>query len=163
MRRSLSAAIFLIIMAAGATSAFAEGPVLSGEMVAHRIVMDEENREMAVSADQVYPKDMVEYTLRYSNTGDSSASGVDLVGPVPSGTAYLEKTASDIKGMRTIFSIDGGETYHAAPVMYEVVRKDGTVMKKEATPAMITHIKWAIDGSLDAGQEIKVSYRVQVK
>ncbi|MCK4539225.1 MAG: DUF11 domain-containing protein, partial [Candidatus Krumholzibacteria bacterium] len=143
MRRSLSASIFLVIMAAGATSAFAEGPVLSGEMVAHRIVMDEDNREIAVSAEQVYPQDMVEYTLRYSNTGDSSASGVDLVGPVPSGTAYLEKTASDIEGMRTVFSIDEGETYHQAPVMYEVIRKDGTVEMKTATPGMITHIKWS--------------------
>ena len=106
---------------------------------------------------------MVEYTLNYRNEGDSPASGVDLVGPVPSGTVYLDKTASNIEGLETRFSIDGGKTFHAAPVMYEVVRKDGTVEMRAATPDMITHIRWSVDGFFNAGQEVTVSYRVQVK
>ncbi len=163
MRRSLSAAIFLIITAVVAASASAEGPALKGEMDAHKIVVDGENREIAVSAEQVYPSDMVEYTLNYRNEGDSPASGVDLVGPVPSGTVYLDKTASDIEGLETRFSIDGGKSFHAAPVMYEVVRKDGTVEMRAATPDMITHIRWSVDGFFNAGQEVTVSYRVQVK
>ncbi len=163
MRRSLSAAIFFIIMAGTAVSASAEGPALKGEMDARKIVIDGENREIAVPAKQVYPADMVQYTLNYRNEGDSPASGVDLVGPVPSGTVYLDRTASDIEGLETLFSIDGGRTYQSAPVMYEVIRDDGSVERRAATPDMITHVKWSVNGLFNAGQEVTVSYRVQVK
>lgn len=163
MRRSLSAALFLILMAVSAASAFAGGPTLVGKMEARKIVIDEENREIAMPAGQVYPDDMVEYRLVYRNSGSGSATGVDLVGPVPDGTAYLDRTASDIEGLETIFSIDGGKTYHHAPVMYEAIGEDGKVEKKAATPDMITHVKWSITGALEVGQEVSVSYRVQVK
>lgn len=163
MRRSLSAAIILIILAFGVTSALAQVPDLNGKMEAHKIVKDEKDREIAMSADEVYPNDTVEYILKYRNTGESPATGVDLVGPIPAGTVYLDQTASDIEGFSPVFSIDGGKTYKHWPVKYEVVKKDGTVEKKTATPDMITHIKWSMSGSFDVGQEVNVSYRVQVK
>ena len=106
---------------------------------------------------------MVEYTLVYRNTGEAPASDVGFVGPVPSGTTYLGKTASDIEGQSPVFSIDGGKSYHKAPITYEVIRKDGSSEKKIATPDMITHIKWILDRNFDVGEEIKVSYRVHVK
>jgi hypothetical protein len=62
-----------------------------------------------------------------------------------------------------MYSIDQGKTWHEAPVIVEVARKDGTVEKKKADPAMITHVKWSLAGNLDVGQEIMVSYRVHVK
>ena len=163
MRRSLTAAIFLVALTFSFASAFAAGPSLTGEMAAKKIVTDEENREIAVPAEQVYPEDTVEYTLIYRNSGDAAASGVDLVGPVPSGTVYLDGTAMEIDGMDIVYSIDAGKTYHQAPVMYEHVGEDGEVQLKEATPDMITHIKWSMEEPFEAGSEVTVSYRVQVK
>jgi uncharacterized repeat protein (TIGR01451 family) len=163
MSRSLATAIFLVFMAGSAASAFAGGPALTGEMEAHKIILNGEKREIAVPAENVYPEDTIEYTLRYRNSGDSSAKGVDLVGPIPEGTIYLKKTASEIEGSSPLFSIDGGKTYQHEPVMYEVVTKDGAVEKKKATPDMYTHIKWSMGGAFDVGQEVVVSYRVQVK
>ncbi len=163
MRRSLSAAIFLVFIAVFAANASAGEPVLTGEMEAQKIVMNEENREIAVPAEKVFPGDTVEYMLKYRNTGDVSASGVDLVGPVPSGTVYLDRTASDNKGLSPVFSIDGGKRYGQWPVIYEVIRKDGSSEQKVATPEMITHIKWAMGETLDIGQEVAVSYRVKVR
>ncbi|HSG28771.1 MAG TPA: hypothetical protein VLA34_09845 [Candidatus Krumholzibacterium sp.] len=163
MRRSLSAALFLIVLTVSFASAFAEGPALSGEMEARRIIRDEKDHEIAVPAEQVYPNDTVEYTLKYNNSGEASVTGVGLVGPVPTGTIYIEKTASDIAGITTLYSIDGGKSYQKAPVMYEFIRKDGTVEKRVAKPEMITHIKWAVDGEFDPGRVVQVSYRVQVK
>ncbi|MCK4349364.1 MAG: DUF11 domain-containing protein, partial [Candidatus Krumholzibacteria bacterium] len=107
--------------------------------------------------------DMIEYTLRYWNSGNASVSGVNLTGPVPAGTAYLDKTASDDEGLHPIFSIDGGKTYHEVPVTYVVITKDGVEKRKIATPDMITHVRWPVDGILEVGQEVFVSYRVQVK
>ncbi|MBN2071116.1 MAG: DUF11 domain-containing protein [Candidatus Krumholzibacteriota bacterium] len=162
MRRSLMAVVFLSVMTFSA-AASAGKPELSSEMTAVKIVIEKENHEIRVPAETVYPNDMVEYTLVCRNTGDESASDVGVIGPVPTGTSYLDKTASEIDGATPVFSIDGGESYHQAPVTYEVVRKDGSREIKTATPDMITHIKWVVAGEIDAGREVKVSYRVQVK
>jgi uncharacterized repeat protein (TIGR01451 family) len=137
--------------------------VLEGELVAAKIVVDEEKGEIALPAEKVYPNDMVEYTLKYTNSGTATAAGVDLIGPIPAGTVYIEKTATDTPGLKPMYSIDQGKTWHEAPVIVEVARKDGTVEKKKAEPEMITHVKWSLAGNLDVGQEIMVSYRVHVK
>ena len=168
MRTSLVFAVLLafLFVAASFSSGQAAGsqaPNLAGTMEAHKIVVNEENREIAVSADKVFPQDRIEYTLRYTNVGTVSASGVNLIGPIPPGTVYQEKTASNGMTMHPRFSIDGGKTYHETPVTYVVVNAQGREERKVATPDMYTHIMWIIDGALDAGKEVLVSYRVQVK
>jgi uncharacterized repeat protein (TIGR01451 family) len=157
------AAVLILVLALSASAAYGQGPVLSGEMKARKIVMSEDNREIAVPADQVFPLDMVEYTLRYRNTGSASATGINLIGPIPEGTVYLDKTATGIEGAKPLFSIDGGKTYKEAPVTYTVINEDGVEETREATPDMITHVQWRMDSELDVGQDVVVSYRVQVK
>ncbi len=162
MRRSLTAAILFLVLAATASSALGQAPSLSGVMEANKIVLDEKNREIAVPAEKVYPLDTIEYTLRYRNIGSAPATGVTLIGPVPAGTVYLDRTATDAKGLHPIFSIDGGKTYHEAPVYYVVINENGEEERKKATPDMITHVQWIMGESLDVGHEVTVSYRVQV-
>ena len=163
MRRSLSAAILLLFSAVSVGAAFAQGPELKGEMLAAKIVVDEEKGEITMPAEQVYPNDMVEYTLKYTNAGTATATGIDLIGPVPAGTIYIEDTATDTPDLKPMYSIDQGKTWHEAPVIIEVARRDGTVEKRKADPEMITHVKWSVAGNLDAGEEVMVSYRVHVK
>lgn len=162
MRRSLSILILLAVLAVFASPALAEGPTLTGAMDARKIVLDENNQEIAVPADKVYPRDLVEYTLRYSNSGNASATGVNLVGPIPEGTIYLDQTATDDALLHPLFSIDQGETYHEAPVTYIEIDENGQEVTKTATPDMITHIKWMMGNVMEVGQEVSVSYRVQV-
>ncbi|MDD3641993.1 MAG: hypothetical protein PHQ19_00795 [Candidatus Krumholzibacteria bacterium] len=161
MRRSLIGTILLLVVVGSAAAA--QGPALTGEMAASKIVVDKEKGEIALPADQVYPSDTVEYTLRYSNSGTAQAAGVSLLGPIPDGTIYIEETATDLQGAHPLFSIDGGKNWQEAPVMIKVVRLDGTVETRKADPALITHIKWSLDGPLEVGGEIMASYRVQVK
>jgi uncharacterized repeat protein (TIGR01451 family) len=162
MRTSITAAVLLVILVVVSASAFG-GPNLAGTMEAHKIVMGKENREIAVSAEKVYPRDKIEYTLRYKNVGDASASGVNLVGPIPAGTVYLEKTATDGAAMRPLFSIDGGKSFHETPVTYVVTDEKGVEERKVATPDMYTHVMWNVASVLEVGKELSVSYRVQVK
>ena len=61
------------------------------------------------------------------------------------------------------FSIDGGKTYHEAPVMHTVINEHGDEELREATPDMITHIKWSVSTVLEVDREVSVSYRVQVR
>jgi uncharacterized repeat protein (TIGR01451 family) len=162
MRASLTAAVLLVVLAVASASA-AGGPNLTGTMEAHKIVMGKENREMAMSAEKVYPQDKIEYTLRYKNVGDASASGVSLVGPIPAGTVYLEKTATERDAMHPRFSIDGGKNFQEVPVTYVVTNEKGIEERKVATPDMYTHVMWNVTSALEVGKEISVSYRVQVK
>jgi uncharacterized repeat protein (TIGR01451 family) len=162
MRTSITAAVLLVILVVVSASAFG-GPNLAGTMEAHKIVMGKENREIAVSAEKVYPHDRIEYTLRYKNVGDASASGVNLVGPIPAGTVYLEKTATDGAATHPLFSIDGGKSFHETPVTYVVTNEKGVEERKVATPDMYTHVMWNVASVLEVGKELSVSYRVQVK
>ena len=162
MRTSITAAVLLVILVVVSASAFG-GPNLAGTIEAHKIVMGKENREIAVSAEKVYPRDKIEYTLRYKNVGDASASGVNLVGPIPAGTVYLEKTATDGAAMRPLFSIDGGKSFHETPVTYVVTNEKGVEERKVAPPDMYTHVMWNVASVLEVGKELSVSYRVQVK
>jgi uncharacterized repeat protein (TIGR01451 family) len=132
-------------------------------MSARKIVLDEKNREIAVPAETVYPRDTVQYTLKYRNAGTAAASGVSLVGPIPAGTVYLDKSATDVDGVRPLYSIDGGKSYREAPVTYVVVDENGNEQERIATPDMITHVKWMMGGILDVDQEVSVSYRVEVQ
>jgi uncharacterized repeat protein (TIGR01451 family) len=161
MRRSLTAAVLVVVLAA--STAYGQGPNLVGGMEARKIVLDEDNREIAVSADQVFPLDTIEYTLTYHNAGNASAAGINLIGPIPQGTIYLEETATEIENVHPLFSIDGGRTFQEAPVIYTVVNDEGEKEVREATPDMITHVQWSMDESLEVGHEVIVSYRVQVK
>ena len=161
MRRSLTAAILVLVLAASA--AHGQGPNLIGDMEARKIVLDEDNREIAVSADQVFPLDTIEYTLTYRNAGNASAAGINLIGPVPEGTVYLKRTATEIENVHPMFSIDGGRNFQEAPVTYVVVNDEGEEEEREATPEMITHVQWKMDDGLEVGHEVVVSYRVQVK
>ncbi len=163
MRRSLSLVALVLTAVLAAAPAFGQSPSLEGQMEALKIVLDENNREIAVSAEKVYPSDVLEYRLVYSNSGNAAASGINLTGPIPEGTVYLDETATAAKGMHPVFSIDGGESYMEAPVTYVVVNEDGEEEVKEATPDMITHVRWRVDTVLDVGQELVVSYRVQVR
>lgn len=168
MRTSLVSAVLLVFLfvALSSASGWAEAakvPDLAGTMEAHKIILNKENREIAVSADKVFPRDKIEYTLRYRNVGDAAASGVNLIGPIPAGTVYLDKTASSGEAMHPLYSIDGGKTYHWPPFTYVYVDAAGKKQRRVATPDMYTHIKWSIDGALGAGKDVVVSYRVQVK
>ena len=163
MRKSLTVAILFLAVLAISTSAHGKGPTLAGTMEARKIVLDDENREIAVSADTVYPRDLLQYTLRYTNVGDAPASGVSLVGPIPAGTEYLDKTATEEEAGKIRYSIDGGKSFHESPVHYTVVNESGVEERLVATPDMYTHIMWDISSVLDVGEDVAVSYRVQVK
>ena len=162
MKAVMSVILFSLFLSVS-TCVFAQEPALKGRMEAHKIVIDEKNNEVAVAADEVVPKDVVEYTLRYRNTGKTPASGVELIGPVPQGTVYIEKSVSTGKGVKSLFSIDGGKTYQSVPVTYVFVSKDGKAEKRKATPDMITHIKWEMSEDLEASSFVTSSYRVQVE
>lgn len=163
MRASLAAVQVLFVLAFVSSAAFGSGPDLAGTMEARKILIDKENHETAVPAEKVYPNDRIEYTLRYRNVGDAVAAGVNLVGPIPAGTIYIDKTASENEVAHPRYSIDGGKSFSTPPIYYTIVNEKGEKEQRVAGPEMYTHIMWDITRALEPGKEVSVSYRVQVK
>ncbi len=163
MRVILAAAGILFVMTFVSGAAYGKGPDLAGTMEARKIVVDEENREIAVPAEKVFPSDKIEYRLRYMNIGDEAAAGVNLVGPIPEGTVYIDKTATENEYSHPRFSIDGGKSFHKPPIYYTIVNEKGEEEKRIAEPYMYTHIMWDVEKVLEPRSEISVSYRVKVK
>jgi len=155
----VAGASLIVVSAALATGA----PKLKGEMVAHRIVLNEKNEEVALSADKVYPNDTIEYELSYRNVGDMPAGGVSLIGVIPERTVYIDDSATHSPSLDVMFSIDGGKSFHRPPVKYTVVKADGEEEQRVATPDMYTNIKWLMNTELGVGKEIVVHYRVRVR
>ncbi|MEM6351794.1 MAG: hypothetical protein AAF766_13630 [Cyanobacteria bacterium P01_D01_bin.14] len=110
---------------------------------------------------QVTPGDVIRYTVDGANSGDVAAQGLSIVQPVPGQTTYVLGSAKSDSMAEILFSIDGGESYVAEP-MIEVTLPDGTVELQPAPAEMYTHVQWTLGADLASAQSAKVSYDVQV-
>ncbi|MBX2864038.1 MAG: DUF11 domain-containing protein [Leptolyngbyaceae cyanobacterium MAG.088] len=110
----------------------------------------------------VQPGDVLRYTVDGANSGDVEAKGLSITQPVPSETTYLLTSANTDGNAETVFSIDGGQSFVAEP-MVEVTLPDGTVELQPAPAEMYTHIQWNFDENLASAQAVRASYNVKVK
>jgi uncharacterized repeat protein (TIGR01451 family) len=145
-----------------ATAAFADAP-LKGSMDVRKVVVQDGGREVFIPASEVNPADLIEYRLTYANDGELPLRNVSVVDPIPHGTRYVSMSATRPATGAVEFSIDGGKSYHAWPVRYKKVLEDGTEQWLEATPDMVSHIRWTIPGEFEPESEITFSYRATVK
>jgi uncharacterized repeat protein (TIGR01451 family) len=152
----LVASLFVTIAAA------TDGP-LQGTMEVRKVVQQESGREVLIPANEVNPEDVVEYRLTYANRGDEALRSVSVVDPIPHGTEYVSLSATRPEAGAVEFSIDGGDTWHTWPVQYNKKLEDGSEELVEATPDMVSHIRWTISGEFQPESEITFSYRAIVK
>lgn len=106
--------------------------------------------------------DTILYTITAANSGDGLMRNPSIIDPVPDNVEYIPFSATGANA-QIQYSIDGGSTYHAWPVMYETTDAGGKKVNREATPAMITHIRWKLDTSIPPGESRKLSFRVVVE
>jgi uncharacterized repeat protein (TIGR01451 family) len=115
-----------------------------------------------IPLDKANPKDIVVYTITYSNAGKGPILDAVIVDPLPAGVRYINDTAEG-KDAEITCSIDNGRTWQKPPAMIEFRKPDGSLEKKPAPPEMYTHIKWAIKKPVAPGQAGQVSFKVTVK
>ncbi len=111
---------------------------------------------------QVAPGYRILYTVDLTNHGTQEARNPMALGPIPAGTTYVPGTASTRPGISVEYSIDGGKTFAAKPVM-TVKGKDGVEQAVPAPPDRYTTIRWTWGAPLPAGASASVSYQVQVR
>jgi hypothetical protein len=58
------------------------------------------------------------------------------------------------------YSIDGGVTYSAQPMIEQVV--DGERVQRPAPAEMYTHIRWLVSGWVQPGAQVTAEFRAQL-
>jgi len=161
MRRAVTLLmVFAVVSVAGA--AVAAGS-LTGNIEAYKVlVADKSGDESFVPAGEAQPQDLIEYRLTYANEGEAAVRTVSIIDPIPAGTEYVGRTATQPGGAVVTFSVDNGKTFHAWPVR---IRKivDGHEVEVEAPASMVTHIRWALNDELEPAARVNVAYRAVVR
>ena len=160
----LHRAVFMSVLVAGLITsfAFADNPV-TGSIEAVKVVVKDGGEEVYLPADEARPQDVIEYRLTYANHGEQAVSKLSVVDPVPVGARYVAKTAKSPQSANVQFSIDGAKTFHNWPVRVKKTDAKGREVWVDATPDMITHIRWTLSGDLAPADEIAFSYRAEIK
>lgn len=157
-------ALFVSVLVAGliTTLAIADSPVM-GTIEALKVVVGDSGEEVYLPADEARPQDVIEYRLTYANRGDQAVSKLSITDPVPAGARYVAKTAQSPKSATVLFSADNATTFHKWPVRVKQTDAKGREVWVDATPEMITHIRWTLSSALEPASEISFSYRAEVE
>jgi uncharacterized repeat protein (TIGR01451 family) len=105
-----------------------------------------------IAGKSVKPGDVLRYTVNAKN-GEKAVKNLMLTQPIPRGTSYLKNSATALNGAELLFSLDGGKTYLAKPMMG----------KKEAPTTAYTNLRWKFAGTLAAKAQVNATYEVVVK
>lgn len=101
----------------------------------------------------VKPGDIIKYTVVAKNNSHCPLKNLILKQPIPKGTNYLKDSAMVVDGAELLFSIDGGKTFVAKPM----------VGKEVAPAADYNYLRWKFIGKMATNAEVKTSYKLQVK
>ncbi|UCG51975.1 MAG: DUF11 domain-containing protein [Candidatus Latescibacterota bacterium] len=157
-------AVFVLVLGLSVSAAMAaDGARLSGSLEAFKVVVTDEGVEDFLPADNARPKDVIEYRLTYTNTGKDPVQNIFIMDPIPRGTELVHPSATEPGAGRVEFSIDGGKTYQVWPILIVEKTEDGTEKVIQATPDMVTHVRWVITNTFQPEEAVTVSYRTVVK
>jgi len=106
------------------------------------------------------PGDRLGYTLAFTNTTKGTVKNVQFVDPLPKGLVYHPGSARADRPVRIEYSIDGGKTYAANP-MIEVMENGRKVMKPAPREAY-SHIRWTVEAPLSPGAQVTAGFQAEV-
>lgn len=159
-RSSVTVALFLSLLVPLVLAASEN--VLTGSIEAFRVVVTEDGEDF-LPADKASPNDVIEYRLTYRNTGEETVQNIFITDPIPAGTEYVNDSAAPPANGQVEFSIDGGKSFHSWPIHIKHAGESDGDVDLEATPDMVTHIRWILTDTFKPDGEVTVSYRTTIK
>jgi uncharacterized repeat protein (TIGR01451 family) len=168
MNRStqLLLSLFALSIVAG-TPAMAQGPAASKALVitAENLMATDAQHKAAASRGrdpkELMPGDVVRYRLTFTNVTPHAVKSVVFDNPLPAGLRYQGGTAaSDREQVMIQYSIDGGKSYSAQPMIE--VEVDGKRVQRPAPADTYTHIRWSVQGSVLPGAVVHAEFRAQL-
>jgi len=164
MKRATPILLFALLI--GTALAQASSPlrlVLSQALVQTTTQDGKTVESLAPDPKSVLPGAVLEQAVTATNTLGKIMANVTVNLPVPAGTVYLSGLKSE-GSVKTLFSIDKGKTFAAAPLKKTVtVTENGKAVQKEVEvkPAEYTNVRWVL-GELAAGDSLKLGFRIKV-
>ena len=110
----------------------------------------------------VHPGEILDWTITSANEGDAPARQYKTIGQIPQGTSFIAGSAVAEYGASVTYSIDGGKSFAAQPVIEEK-QADGTKKMIPAPASMYTQVRYDWNDPLAAGSTLSASYKVRVK
>jgi uncharacterized repeat protein (TIGR01451 family) len=153
----------LVLMAVLALPAAAQSPQPKALVIAASNLTADSAQAAGAERRQgslVRPGDLLGYSLTFTNTNSSAVSNVQFVDPLPMGLVYEAGSARADKPVRIEYSIDGGKSYAARPMI--TVMEAGRPVEKAAPVQSYTHIRWTVTGPLDSGAQVTAGFQAEV-
>lgn len=113
-------------------------------------------------AEAVKAGEVLDWNISSANEGVGDAKNYRVVGQIPKGTEFVDGTAKGEETPRITYSIDGGKTFSAQPLIDEK-QPDGSIKKVAAPVSMYTQVKFEWANPLVSQTKINAAYRVRVK
>lgn len=127
------------------------------------LVAEKDGQEVMTATEQASPGDIIEYRLVYTNEAEQPLKGLQITGPIPANTAYLDDTAAtDVNADFTV-SIDDGSSYESEPVTRTQTGADGQSQNITVPPQDYTQLRWTPKNGIRPGQVQEYRYRVRVQ
>jgi uncharacterized repeat protein (TIGR01451 family) len=126
-----------------------------------RELLDEngERKTELVPIDTAVPGDEVVYTVTFTNIGPEPAENIRITNPIPPQMRYVSGTAFG-PGTQVEYSVDGGMSWGQAELL-RVSTDSGAHRPAEADD--YTHIRWALNAPLPAGERSFARFRAVVR
>jgi len=142
--------------------AYAKGPV-TGEIKVFVVSTDDSGQEIVTEASETEPGQVMEFRIVFTNNGDESVRGVQVVDPIPLNTRYISDShQADVPASFEV-SIDGGESFELEPVTRIETQADGSQKEVTIPPSQYTHVRWLAQEELTSnGGQHSFAYRVTV-
>ena len=113
-------------------------------------------------AEAVGSGEVVNWNIVSNNVGNGAAHDYKTVGQIPKGTSFVEGSAKAEGSAHVTYSIDGGKTFTAKPMIAEK-QPDGTMKQVAAPVSMYTQVRYEWTDPLAVGGKLTASYQVRVK
>jgi uncharacterized repeat protein (TIGR01451 family) len=156
-----SAALALAVLATPATAQRREPPKALAVSAQNLMAGDAQHQALAKRGgdpNTVLSGDVVRYRLVFTNVTDVPVRNVEFKDPLPAGLRYMAASAgADREDVAIEYSIDGGATYAAQPMVEEMV--DGKPVRKPAPVELYTHIRWRVEGWVAPGAQVTAEFR----
>jgi uncharacterized repeat protein (TIGR01451 family) len=118
--------------------------------------------EMGGDPQTLLAGDVIRYRLRFTNLTSGPVRDVVFHNPVADGLRFVGGSAgSDRQDVVIEYSIDGGRSYAAQPMIVDEV--DGQSVERPAPPERYTHVRWTIQGWVDPGAQVTAEFEARLE
>jgi uncharacterized repeat protein (TIGR01451 family) len=149
----------LIMLMFGVSLAWsADQPHITVQLSAKKVIQKGQGQEVLSPGDTARPGEVIEYRVKYINTGKGAARNLQGGLPIPAEMEFVPGSAvpDDVTA-----SLDG-KSFEKIPLHRKVRLADGSIVVREVPPAEYRSLRWNFP-VLEPGASITARARMRIK